>query len=75
MKKITAALLTGSMLTVGAALLAPAAHADETQCHVGSGGEMWCEDLETGESWEAQPYGTYYTDPYCELNSYRSDQC
>jgi hypothetical protein len=50
-----------------AALLAPlmagvgVAHADpsDVQCHVGGGGELWCEDMSTGQSWEQAPGGSY----------------
>jgi hypothetical protein len=35
------------------------AHADYVKCHVGGGGELWCEDMDTGQSWEQEPGGSY----------------
>jgi hypothetical protein len=61
----TAALLAA--LVPGAGV----AHADTVKCHVGGGGELWCEDWETGQSWEQEPGGSYpyppcnWANPYC----------
>lgn len=53
-----AALVTGS----GVANAGPG----DVQCHVAAGGELWCEDFETGQSWEQAPGGSYpYTPSYC----------
>jgi hypothetical protein len=41
------------------------AHPNIPKCHVGGGGELWCEDPETGESWEQEPGGTYNYTPSC----------
>jgi hypothetical protein len=44
---------------------------DNVQCHVGGGGELWCEDYDTGESWEQAPGGSYpyppcnWANPHC----------
>lgn len=44
-------------------LFAPPAvgHTDTVQCHCSPGGAVWCEDLDTGASWQA----TDYNSPQC----------
>jgi hypothetical protein len=40
------------------------AHAyDDIECHVSLGGALWCENTDTGESWQASSYGEY---EYCD---------
>ena len=42
------------------------AHADDVECHVSPGGALWCQDMDTGQSWQASNYGDYsYTPSYC----------
>jgi hypothetical protein len=42
------------------------AHADDVQCHVSPGGALWCQDMDTGQSWQASNYGDYsYQPSYC----------
>jgi hypothetical protein len=76
MKKVLLGGVAAAAVALGiAAPMAGVAHADDVKCHVGSGGELWCEDWETGQSWEAAPYGTYPTDPYCHPGWPAKDQC
>jgi hypothetical protein len=66
MKSLIAPLITGAILTLGASLLAPSAHADYVGCDVSPGGALWCENYDTGDSWQASDYGTYFHEPaYC----------
>jgi hypothetical protein len=57
----TAALLAAQMSGAGVASALPAG----VGCHVGGGGELWCEDWETGQSREEAPGGSYPYQPYC----------
>jgi hypothetical protein len=38
--------------------LAPVAHADQVKCHCSPGLALWCEDLDTGQAWQAAPYNS-----------------
>ena len=42
------------------------AHADYIKCHCSPGLALWCEDLDTGESWQASSYNS----PQCGGNGY-----
>ena len=76
MKKVLLGGVAAAAVAVAiAAPTAGVAHADYVKCHVGGGGELWCEDYDTGQSWEAAPYGTYPTDPYCHPGWPAKDQC
>ncbi len=44
---------------------ASTAHADNIRCHCSPGLALWCEDLDTGESWQA----TGYDAPECGGNT------
>ena len=69
MKKLLLGCVASAAVAV--AIAAPA-HADYTQCHVGGGGELWCEDMDTGQSWEQAPGGSYpyppcnWANPHCD---------
>jgi hypothetical protein len=74
MKKM---LLGGLASAAVAVAVAAPAHADNglrpssVRCHVGGGGELWCEDMDTGRSWEEAPGGSYpyppcnWANPHC----------
>jgi len=62
----TAALLAALVTGAGVAHALPQ---DSIQCHVGGGGELWCEDLDTGQSWEEAPGGSCPYTPYCPSNA------
>jgi hypothetical protein len=47
------------------------AHA-EVECEVSQGGALWCEDTETGQTWQEEPYGTY---DYCSSPGANEDLC
>jgi hypothetical protein len=51
----TAALLAPLVTGVGVAHAGPG----DVQCNVGGGGELRCEDMATGQSWEQAPGGSY----------------
>ena len=34
------------------------AHADDIRCHCSPGLALWCEDLDTGQSWQASDYNS-----------------
>jgi hypothetical protein len=51
-------------LTIAGGIAAAApAQADTIRCHTGGGGELWCQDLDTGRSWEQEPGGSYPSPP------------
>lgn len=45
-----------ALVSLGGA--ATRALADTVQCHCSPGGALWCEDLDTGESWQATSYNS-----------------
>jgi hypothetical protein len=58
--------LLGGVAAAAVAMgVAAPAHADYGQCRVNASGAMWCEDMDTGQSWEQSPEGTYPDNPYC----------
>ena len=63
----------GLLAALGAG--AGVAHADDVECHVSSGGALWCEDS-TGRSWQASNYGEYpYYPSYCSQPYVSSQLC
>ena len=69
-------LFAGCLFTLSALTLSPTANADYVTCHVSPGGALWCEDYETGQSWQASSYGTYdYTPAYCNQPYISSQLC
>ena len=52
------------------------AHADGVDCHVSSGGALWCKNMSTGQSWQALDYGDYpYQPSYCSQPYVTSQSC
>jgi hypothetical protein len=66
MKKVLLGGVAAAAVAVAiAAPTAGVAHADYAKCSVNASGAMWCQDWETGQSWEQSPEGTYPDNPYC----------
>ena len=76
-KFIIGGLAAFAMVAVPAALGAAPANADDIRCRVNASGAMWCEDWDTGQSWEQATQGTYPDNPYCgtPYAPVRSPQC
>lgn len=78
MKKVLLGGVAAAAVALGiAAPTAGVAHADDVKCHVGGGGELWCEDMDTGQSWEQEPGGSYPApEPsYCGSPYIKSQLC
>jgi hypothetical protein len=58
LKQLVVASVIGLACLSGAAFTASTAHADDVQCHCSGGLALWCEDLDTGESWQATNYNS-----------------
>jgi hypothetical protein len=70
----TAALLAALVTTAPG--VAHALPDDNVRCRVDADGAMWCEDYETGRTWEAAPGGTYPDNPYCPgTSNWKTVQC